>query len=129
MALFSRKKSGDAAEAAAEKLLKEKGCRVLGRNFRVREGEIDLIVRDADAVVFVEVRAKRSENFGTPAESVTPAKQRRIVRAAEQYLARHPKYRKHPLRFDVVGVRLDSHGKPADIEHLADAFGAPGGGW
>ena len=128
--LFSRKQSGDAAEEAAEKALKKRGCRTIARNYSSREGEIDLIIREGETLVFVEVRAKRSEKFGSPAESVTQAKQRRITRTAEHYLANEgAKYRQCPLRFDVVSIRLDETGKPVEVEHIPDAFGAPGGGW
>lgn len=128
--LFSKKQSGDAAEQAAEKALKKRGCRLIARNYSSREGEIDLIMREGETLVFVEVRAKRSDKFGSPAESVTPSKQRRITRTAQHYLANEgKKYCNSPLRFDVVSIRLDEAGKPAQVEHIPDAFGAPGGNW
>lgn len=130
MKLFSRSESGSAAEQAAEKLLKKRGCKTLIRNYRVKEGEIDLIMREGETIVFVEVRARRSEKFGTPAESVTARKQQRIARAAHHYLQNEgAKLGERPLRFDVVGVRLDETGKPTQVEHIPDAFGAPGGHW
>jgi putative endonuclease len=93
---------GDAAEDAAWRLLEAQGCGLLARNYRCRLGEIDLVVRDGESLVFVEVRARRDDAHGGAAASVGRAKQRRLVAAARHFLMTHPRAARLPARFDVV---------------------------
>ena len=109
---------GAEAEREAEAFLKAKGFKILERNFRLRMGEIDLIARDADVVVFVEVRARSSNAFGTPQETVTMAKRRRIIRTAQAYVQRHAL--DAPMRFDVVARSHEG------MLHIPDAFDTTG---
>ncbi len=74
----------------------------MAQNYRWRGGEIDLIARDGDCLVFVEVKTRRSHQYGAPEESITSAKQAQIVRTARHYLARHPT--DLDVRFDVVAL-------------------------
>jgi len=109
---------GQAAETAAAEYLVRAGLTILQRNFRCRFGEIDLIARDGDAVVFVEVRMRRRGDFGGAAESITGAKRARLIKAAGFYLssqARTPR-----CRFDAVLVS----GPGGGVEWIRDAFGA-----
>jgi len=92
---------GDAEERAAA-YLASRGLAIVARNYRTRLGEIDLVARDGDVLVFVEVRMRSDGGFGGALESVTPRKQRRIAAAAGLYLARLP--RQPPCRFDVLAV-------------------------
>ena len=111
---------GKFAEGRAEAHLKSQGLSLVARNVRSRFGEIDLIMRDGAALVFVEVRSRSRSDFGSAADSVTRAKQRRIVLAAREYLARQPGL--PACRFDVV--TLDGTGsKPVWIRN---AFGDMG---
>ncbi len=80
--------------------MKAQGLSLVARNVRSRFGEIDLIMRDGEVLVFVEVRARSRSDFGSAADSITPAKQRRIVLAAREYLTRQPGHL--ACRFDVV---------------------------
>ena len=91
---------GAAAEGLAAKFLAARGLVIVQRNYRCRGGEIDLIVRDGEVLVFVEVRLRRNQAFGTAAESITAAKRRRLRLAARHYLARLG--REPPCRFDAV---------------------------
>ena len=91
---------GVAAEALAAKFLAARGLAIVGRNYRCRGGEIDIIAREGRTIVFVEVRMRRSRAFGGAAESITGAKRRRLRLAAEHYLARLPK--EPPCRFDAI---------------------------
>ena len=93
---------GAGKEELARRYLEQAGLQLVKRNYRCRQGEIDLIMRDADCLAFIEVRYRRSAGFGSPAESVTRTKQRRIILAARHYLQRHPT----PLdcRFDVLAI-------------------------
>ena len=79
--------TGRAGEAAAAALLRRSGYKIIERNFRVREGEIDIVAEHSGDLVFVEVKARRSGAFGKPEESVTEAKKARLVAAAQAYMA------------------------------------------
>jgi putative endonuclease len=117
-----RQQCGRDGESRAAEHLTSLGFRVLARNVRAAAGEIDLVALDGDTLVFCEVRTRRSREQGGALESVTPAKQRQVVRVAEHFLARHPRLAPRPVRFDVVAIELS--GDVATIVHLRDAFGA-----
>jgi putative endonuclease len=105
---------------AVEYLTNEAGMRVLDRNWRCSDGEIDIVARDGDDLVFVEVKTRRGPGFGAPAEAVVAEKARRLRRLALRWLAEgtlHPR----EVRFDVVSVLRPARG-PARIEHLRGAF-------
>lgn len=99
-----RQARGRAAEDAALALLQARGLSLLARNYRCRLGEIDLVMRDGDELVFVEVRARGGERHGGAAGSVDAHKQRRLHRAARHYLMTHPHAASLPARFDVVAI-------------------------
>ena len=110
-------RTGDEAEALAAAHLEREGLRVVERNYRCRHGEIDLIMREGDTLVFVEVRLRTNMNFGGAAESITQKKQGKILQAARHYLAGQRKL--PPCRFDAVllgGLDGDT------IEWLKNAF-------
>lgn len=110
--------TGEQAEKIAAGYLQRKGLALIETNYRCRWGEIDLVLRDRDTVVFTEVKLRRSKSFGGGAYSVTPRKQARIIAAARHYLAGR---RETPCRFDVV---LLERLKPPRIEWIRDAFSA-----
>ena len=116
----ARAQSGSDAEALAARFLEARGLKVLARNFRARRGEIDLVARDGDTLVFVEVRLRRSSAFGGAVESITPQKRARLVAAAQAYLLRlrgDP-----PCRFDAVLLdRLD----PARVDWRQNVIEGP----
>jgi putative endonuclease len=99
-----RAETGRDAETQARRYLERRGLRFLRGNYRCRRGEIDLIMEQDEYVVFVEVRYRSNARFGTGAESVDGAKQRRLVCAAEHFLQRHPGMAARPCRFDVVAL-------------------------
>ena len=107
-------------EQAAADFLRERGVRILERNVRYTWGELDLIAEDGQTVVFVEVRARTSNSPGLPMESVTRAKQRRLVLAAQEYLQRNDLERR-PWRIDIVGIHLAAKNRVASVEHLQNA--------
>lgn len=123
MAATSRDKIGRTGEQLAAEFLKKKGYKVLRRNCRSALGEIDLLMRDGDEVVFVEVKTRTANTWGEPEAAVTPAKQRRLGRQAERFATRH-RLRGHPLRFDVVAVLLEDD-RPPELRHYPDAFILP----
>lgn len=111
---------GKQGEELAASYLKNLGFSVLERNYRQKTGEIDIIARDGDCLVFVEVKTRKGLLFGQPFEAVTTKKQGQLSRVALDYLSRN-KLLDQPARFDVVSILLPDNGK-ADIEHLANCF-------
>lgn len=117
-----RGRVGRWGERQAERLLVARGMRILGRRVRVgRRDEIDLVARDGTTLVFVEVKTRKSEQFGRPASAVHRGKRHAQSRAAMRYIAR---LREKPptLRFDVVEVVGEPGGEPPVVRHLANAF-------
>ena len=102
--------TGRAAEDHALATLQNAGLRLLQRNFRCRFGEIDLIMRDGNVLVFVEVRHRSSARFGSAAESVTYRKLQRLLAAARIYLGPHPQLGDCPMRFDLFALDGNGHG-------------------
>lgn len=98
-----RRALGADGEEQAAAWYEAHGYTVVARNWRCREGELDLVVRRGQGLVFVEVKTRRSDRFGTPAEAVTPTKQRRLRGLAARYLA-DTGTRAASLRFDVVAI-------------------------
>jgi putative endonuclease len=107
-------------ERIAAAYLTRAGVRVLDRNWRCREGELDIVAREGSALVFCEVKTRRGTGFGHPVEAVTPAKQRRLRMLAHRWLAAHDEHARD-VRFDVVGV-LVRPSRPALVTHLRAAF-------
>ncbi len=112
----SRKETGRSGEDAAVRYLEQQGYSIIERNYRLRIGEVDIIARDGEYLVFIEVKTRRGRNFGSPFEAVDARKQRQICKVALSYL--HGK--EIPVRFDVVAVHLDRRG--FRVELLKDAF-------
>ena len=114
---LTRKQTGDAWEACARGWLEGKGLRFIAANVRERGGEIDLIMQDKSATVFVEVRYRKSSLFGGAAGSVTLAKQRKLLHTARLWLARHNgSFDTVDCRFDVVACTEN------DVEWIQNAF-------
>lgn len=116
---LSRKRAGDRGEQLALDHLVGKGYSLVERNYRTRYGEIDLILRAEETLVFVEVMLRRGSGFGDPLESITPRKQAAIRSLAEAYLAERT-LDFEDARFDVVGI-LETSGR-CEIHHIEDAF-------
>ena len=113
---------GQRVEQAAEYYLQQQGLQPLERNFSSRGGEIDLLMHDGDTLVFVEVRFRKSDRFGTPVESVTASKQRKLLQTAQLYLLARPLWRNKPCRFDIVAARPGESG--LQFEWIKNAFGS-----
>lgn len=112
---------GQQAEQLACDHLKARGLRLVKRNFNVPQGEIDLIMREGDTLVFVEVRYRTRRDFGTAAESIDWRKRRRLANAAARYLQAHPRQADRPSRFDVVSIDHPDGDRP-DIQWIQNAF-------
>ena len=111
---------GQTAEAHAERFLESQGLKRVARNWRCRFGEIDLIMRDQQTLVFVEVRMRSSANFGGAAASVTASKQRKLLAAAKLYLSALPELPR--CRFDVIAL-ADNRAAPEWIQSAFDDMG------
>jgi putative endonuclease len=116
-----RQSLGEQGEHLACRELRRRGYAILARRHRTRFGEIDIVARDDDTLVFVEVKTRRSTGFGGPVAAVGYRKQRRLINMARSYLmGLSPP--EPPCRFDVVGVTLSQHAPPV-VEVIANAFG------
>jgi len=111
---------GLAAEARAAAYLQGRGLKILARNLRCRVGELDLVCLDGEVLVIVEVRHRARSDFGGAVGSVTPLKQRKVVRAASYCWQRRRAWHAHALRFDVVALQVADGAET--IEWIKDAF-------
>jgi len=118
---MNRQEVGRLGEKAAQKFLKKRGYRIREVGFRCPRGEIDIIAQQKDYLVFVEVRTKSNLDFGTPEESITQAKKKKLVALALTYTNTHENL---PLlwRIDVVAVELDGKGRTRRIELIENAI-------
>lgn len=118
MAQSSKQNLGGIGEKLAVNLLQKKGYRILEKNFRCKLGEIDIIALVKDTLVFVEVKTRWSQNYGSPEEAVTPRKIRSIIKTGQYYKLLHPEL-PEALRIDVVAVDLtESTGKVRLIKNI-----------
>ena len=118
---MSNQSFGKIGEDAAKKYLKLLGYKIIACNFRTRFGEIDIIAKDGDCFVFVEVKTRRDTEYGAPEEAVTKTKQRHLLAAAQIYLAKI--FRKDdPWRIDVIALVGD--GVNFSINHIKNAVSA-----
>ena len=108
-------------EEQARDFLAARGLRLLQSNYRCRFGEIDLIMRDVDAICFIEVRYRKSLNFGGASASITAAKQRKIVKTALFYLGSNRNLQNQPLRFDALVIQQQTGGDH-DFNWIQNAF-------
>ncbi len=118
----ARKRTGDLGEKLARQYLARNGYEILEQNYRCSIGEIDIVARDGNSLTFVEVRTKRSKQFGTPEESVTPAKQAKLIELAQTYLQKH-EITSEDWRIDVVAVELKKDKQVSRIELIKNAVG------
>ena len=120
----ARQQLGKDGEDLACAELERLGYAIIARRYRQRAGEIDIIARDGETLVFVEVKTRDSHDFGDAAEAITPWKRRRMVRMAVEYMMRHQIAESDgPCRFDVVSIHFDAG--VAAIEIFQNAFDAP----
>jgi len=125
--MTTTREQGEHTENLACEFLKNNGLKLVEKNFSTRVGEIDLIMKSDDMLVFVEVRYRKSNNFGSGAESVTISKQKKLIKTASLYLQQHAKLLKCPARFDVVSITgaIESNNINAiNFDWIENAFGA-----
>jgi len=117
-----RRMLGARGEEAAVKLLRRRGYTILCRNYRCPLGELDIVAREGETIVFVEVKTRSTEEYGDPLEAVGWGKQRKLARLAQHFLLTH-RLHGSPCRFDVVSVVIGTDGRVHSIDHIPDAFG------
>ncbi len=116
----TKRRAGDQGEELAAVYLIRNRYRILARNYRIKQGEIDIIARRGGMLYFFEVKVRGCGSIIEALEAITPAKARRIRRAAEHYLMRNPALERLPCSFGVIGI--DSSNQPPAIECILDAF-------
>lgn len=104
-------------EDTAAQFLEKKGYKIIARNFHMRGGEIDIIAERDNTLIFVEVKTRTSNQFGTPFEAITPWKLRTMIKTAQVFIVTHPKL-PQALRMDAIAVKISQNEKVKSIEHL-----------
>jgi putative endonuclease len=121
---MKRKETGNLGEKLAREFLEQRGYAIIETNYRSASGEIDIIAKQKDYLVFIEVRTKRGPGFGSPEESVTPLKKKHLVASAAHYYQTHenlpPSY-----RIDFVAIELGRNNKPVRINLIENAVTEP----
>jgi putative endonuclease len=118
---LKRHQIGAWGEEIASQYLEAKGYKIRARNWRTREGEVDLVAQDGETIVFVEVKTRTTKDFGWPEESITPKKRRRLQLAALAYLIDQELPSDILWRIDVVAIDRTSAGTVERLEHYIDA--------
>ncbi|MCJ7792885.1 MAG: YraN family protein [Candidatus Marinimicrobia bacterium] len=111
---MKRKALGKKSERLAQKYLRKKQYKILATNFHSPVGEIDIIAQEGDVLVFVEVKSRRSEKFGSPEEAMTARKIERIIKTGEFFKLVHPEI-PEAMRIDLVAINLTSTGRVKEI--------------
>jgi putative endonuclease len=119
---MKRQATGAFGEKLARDFLENNGYGILETNYRCAEGEIDIIARQGKTLVFIEVRTKSSRKFGSPEESITTAKMRKLRAVVAHYLTSHDNL-PESWRIDMVVIELDRHQRPSRIEIIENAVG------
>ena len=115
-----RSELGVRGERLAEAYLKQRGLKTLARRYSTPVGELDLVMREGETIVFVEVKTQSDRVFKDPQEQVTPAKRRKLIKTAKWFL-NGKRWMDKPCRFDVIAVVVPEEGEP-ELEHFPDAF-------
>ena len=120
-----RKRFGASGEDLASNWLQQHGYRVVARNWRCPRGELDIVCEQGDEFVFVEVKSRRGNLLGAPEEAVTPAKQRRLIRAAQYFLLQRSQEQRS-YRIDVIAVEVAPSGKLVSLRHYPGCIESEG---
>lgn len=118
----TKKEEGKKGEEIAADFLKKQGCEILVKNFRTKSGEVDIIALDKNILVFVEVKTRKSFEYGLPIEAITKRKIKSIINVAQYFKLLHPEL-PHALRIDAISIQLDQNNKAEEIEHFKNISG------
>ncbi len=119
-----RRKLGTQGEGHARRYLESQGYQVLGMNWHCAAGELDLVMRDGAEIAFVEVKTRRGEGAGRAEEAIRSAQGKRLLAAAEWFLAEHPELDDLIWRIDLVAITLDTGGAVRRLTHVPNVVGA-----
>ena len=119
-AMSSGRALGNFGERVAKAHLQANSYRILATNFRVREGEVDIVAQQGDVVVFVEVKTRRGEAMGSAVEAVSARKARRLLQVAEAFDQQHPEL-PPGRRIDLIAIDLDAGGRVVSLQHIENA--------
>ena len=121
--MYTNKEKGKIGEDIATKYLIDQNYHIITKNFKCRQGEIDIIARDKieKEIVFVEVKTRTNKKYGSPSEAVDEHKQKHIYKSAEYYVYRHNLYNK-AIRFDIIEINIDIIKKKIRINHIKKVF-------
>lgn len=119
---YQHHETGKLGERLAREYLEKQGYRILGAGVRTKFGELDIIARDGETVVFVEVKTRRGDEHGTPEDAVDRRKQQHLSACAHAYLYEH-KLLGSPFRIDIIAIELDESTRKARLRHLKHAVG------
>jgi len=117
---MKRREVGIVGERIAQDFLEKNGYKIVETNYRCPEGEIDVIARQKDLLIFVEVRTRRGTGTGTPEESITPLKKKRLTAVAEHY-GQHRESLPQAWRIDVIAIQMEYNGRVSRIELIENA--------
>ena len=120
----NKRNFGEQIEQEVQCYLEQKGLKLVQRNFFCKTGEIDLIMWERNCLVFVEVRYRKNDTFGSGAETITRRKQQRLIRTAQFFLLKKPKFANFACRFDVVSVQPDQNNQYNRVQWIPNAFEA-----
>lgn len=118
---YLNKEIGNWGESLSKKYLKDKGYIIIEENFSCPSGEIDIIATDKNLLCFIEVKTRSNHNFGSPLESITSSKQRRIIKTAQYYICKHKLYKSF-CRFDAIEVIFTADTPHPKLIHIKNAF-------
>ena len=118
--MTERQHLGDFGERVAKAHLEAKGYRILETNFRVREGEVDIVAQQGDVVAFVEVKTRRGEAMGSAVEAIGRRKAQRLLQVAEAFDQQHPEL-PPDRRIDLIAIDLDAAGRVVSLQHIESA--------
>ena len=120
--MTNNKESGDFGETVARAFLEGKGYQIVAQNYRFMRREIDIIARNGEYIVFIEVKTRTNTKFGTPAQSVSPGKQRHIISTAKGWLLNNMDRINLQARFDVIEIYRDIKKDKNYVRHIENAF-------
>jgi len=115
-------KKGEYAETIALKYLQSQGLTKLQKNFSCKCGEIDLIMKDNEFIVFIEVRYRKQTQFGHPLETIDYKKQQKIIKTIQYFLMKKPEYRQYPCRIDAVAINSQTQSGQEQIQWIKNAI-------
>ena len=118
--MTARKKTGDEGEEIAKLYLQKNGYQIIGENLHSRFGEIDLVGKKGNDIFFIEVKRRKNKNFGSALESVTEQKKKKVLKTAEYYTLKNPKWSQLVPYFSIVAI--DGDGENESIEFIKNVF-------